>query len=74
MRTFYDAGKGRVFTVYYECEPEDTALRINGIQMEPDYAATFDITAVLVEGVDISDLLSDDVMEDIEQEIKGVSK
>jgi hypothetical protein len=74
MRHFYDAGEGRMLTVEYDYEPEDRALRINGIQMEPDYPATMDILAVLVEGVDIIDLLSDTTLADIEKQIWNGSK
>ena len=69
MRHFYDAGEGRMLTIEYDYEPEDIALRINGIQMEPDYPARMDILAVLVEGVDIIDLLSEEVLKTIEGEI-----
>ena len=69
MRHFYDAGDGRMLTIEYDYEPEDKALRINGIQMEPDYPARMDILAVLVEGVDIIDLLSEEVLKTIEGEI-----
>ena len=69
MRHFYDAGEGRMLTIEYDYEPEDIALRINGIQMEPDYPARMDIIAVLVEGVDIIDLLSEEVLKTIEGEI-----
>lgn len=69
MRHFYDAGDGRMLTIEYDYEPEDIALRINGIQMEPDYPARMDILAVLVEGVDIIDLLSEEVLKTIEGEI-----
>lgn len=69
MKQFYDAGGGRMLTIEYDYEPEDISLRINGIQMEPDYPARMDITAVLLEGVDIIDLLSDTTLADIEKEI-----
>jgi hypothetical protein len=69
MRTFYDAGEGRMLAVEYDVEPEDTALRINGIQMEPDYADRVELTAVLIEGVDVIDLLKEDVLDAIEKEI-----
>ena len=69
MKHFYDAGDGRMLTIEYDYEPEDIALRINGIQMEPDYPARMDIIAVLVEGVDIIDLLSEEVLKTIEGEI-----
>jgi hypothetical protein len=74
MRHFYDAGDRRVLTIEYDYEPEDKALRINGIQMEPDYPARMDILAVLVEGVDIIDLLSDATLADIEKQIWDGSK
>ena len=71
MRTLYDAGEGRMLTVDYDYEPEDIALRINGIQMEPDYAASVEITGVMLEGVDVIDLLSEGVLSDIALEIRG---
>jgi hypothetical protein len=74
MRHFYDAGDRRVLTIEYDYEPEDKALRINGIQMEPDYPARMDILAVLVEGVDVVDLLSDATLADIEKQIWDGSK
>jgi len=74
MKHFYDAGDGRMLTVEFDYEPEDKALRINGIQMEPDYPARMDILAVLVEGVDIIDLLSDTTLADIEKQIWDGSK
>jgi len=63
-----------MLTVEFDYEPEDKALRINGIQMEPDYPARMDILAVLVEGVDIIDLLSDATLADIEKQIWDGSK
>ncbi len=74
MKHFYDAGDGRMLTVEFDYEPEDKALRINGIQMEPDYPARMDILAVLVEGVDVVDLLSDATLADIEKQIWDGSK
>lgn len=71
MRHFYDAGDGRTLTIEYDYEPEDISLRVNGIQMEPDYPARLDILAVLVEGVDIIDLMSDTALADIEKAIWG---
>lgn len=71
MRTFYDAGDGRMLAVEYDVEPEETALRVNGIQMEPDYAATVEINSVMIEGVDVMDLLDPDLLADIEKEIKS---
>jgi len=71
MRTFYDAGDGRMLTVEYDYEPEDIALRSGGVPMEPDYADRIDITAVLIEGIDVIDLLDEDVLTDIEAEIRG---
>jgi len=69
MKHFYDAGEGRMFTVEFDYQPEDIALRVNGIQMEPDYPAQVDLLAVMVEGVDIIDLLSAEVLAAIESEI-----
>ena len=74
MKHFYDAGDGRMLTVEFDYEPEDKALRINGVQMEPDYPARMDILAVLVEGVDVVDLLSDTTLADIEKQIWDGSK
>ena len=71
MRTFYDAGEGRMLAVEYDVEPEDIALRVNGVQMEPDYAATVEINSVMIEGVDVMDLLDPDLLADIEKEIRG---
>jgi hypothetical protein len=59
-----------MLTVDYDYEPEDIALRVNGIQMEPDYPATVEITSVMHEGVDVMDLLDPDLLADIETEIK----
>ena len=73
MKHFYDAGEVRMLTVEFDYEPEDIALRVNGIQMEPDYPARVDLLAVMVEGVDIINLLRDDILEAIEAEIwKGI--
>jgi hypothetical protein len=71
MRTFYDAGEGRMLAVEYDVELKDIALRINGIQMEPDYAAVFEISSVMIEGVEVMDLLDPDLLADVEKEIKG---
>lgn len=71
MRTFYDAGNGRMLAVEYDCEPEDLALRSGGVPMEPDYAARVEIMSVMIEGVDVMDLLDDNVLKDIEAEIRG---
>ena len=71
MRTFYDAGLGRMLAVEYDVELKDIALRVNGIQMEPDYAAVFEINSVMIEGVEVMDLLDPDLLADVEKEIKG---
>lgn len=71
MRTFYDAGDGRMLAVEYDVELKDIALRVNGIQMEPDYAAVFEISSVMIEGVEVMDLLDPDLLADVEKEIKG---
>jgi hypothetical protein len=71
MRTFYDAGEGRMLAVEYDVELKDIALRINGIQMEPDYAAVFEISSVMIEGVEVMYLLDPDLLADVEKEIKG---
>jgi hypothetical protein len=71
MRTFYDAGDGRMLAVEYDYEPEDIALRVNGIQMEPDYAATVEINSVMIEGVEVMDLLDQEVLLDIVKDIRS---
>jgi hypothetical protein len=71
MRTFYDAGGDRMLSVEYDYEPEDISLRVNGIQMEPDYAATVEINSVMIEGVEVMDLLDQEVMLDIVKDIRS---
>jgi hypothetical protein len=73
MRYKY-SNDGRDFEVEYDSYPPDIALRINGIQAEPDYGGYVEIDAVTLLGVDVSDLLSEWVFEDIKDEIMGRSK
>ena len=62
---------GRRLDVTFSYTPEDVSLRINGIQAEPDYAESFEIEAVKLGGVDITDLLSEDLLTDIVTEIRS---
>ena len=62
---------GRRLDVTYSYTPEDISLRINGIQAEPDYPESFEIEAVKLGGVDITDLLAEDLITEIVTEIKG---
>jgi hypothetical protein len=55
--------------VNFDYTPEDVSLRINGIQAEPDYAASLDIESVCFKGEDILDLLDPDLLKAIESEI-----
>jgi hypothetical protein len=70
MRYMYE-NEGREFEVEYDLYPEDTALRINGIQAEPDYAALVEINSVTLLGVEVIDLLSESVYYDIKDKIMG---
>ena len=70
MRYIYE-NMGRDFEVDYDFYPEDKALRINGIQAEPDYPAYFALNSVKLLGVELIDVLSQYIMEDIEEELKG---
>ena len=71
MKTFYDAGIGRMLSVEYDYELEDIALRSSGVPMEPDYAAIVEITSVMIEGVEVIDLLDEDVLTAIEKQIRS---
>jgi len=73
MRYKYTS-EGRDFEVEYDSYPPDISLRINGMQAEPDYGGYVEINAVTLLGVDISDLLSEWVFEDIKYQIMGISK
>jgi hypothetical protein len=55
--------------VNFDYTPEDVSLRINGIQAEPDYAASLDIESVYFKGEDIFDLLDPALLKTIEKEI-----
>ena len=71
MRYIYE-NEDRIFEVEYDSYPPDTALRINGIQAEPDYAGYVEINSVTLLGVEIGDMLSEAAYEDIKDEIMGV--
>lgn len=73
MRYIYE-NMGREFEVHYEYYPEDIALRIHGIQAEPDYPAMTEITSVTLLGIEVVDMLSEAILEDIEEEIMGGRK
>ena len=60
---------GRDLMVNFDYTPEDVSLRINGIQAEPDYAASLDIESVYFKGEDIFDLLDPALLKTIEKEI-----
>jgi hypothetical protein len=70
MRTFYDAGEGRMLSVEYDYEPEGVALLSEGMPMEPEYADRVEIMSVMIEGVEVIDLLDEDVLDAIEAEIR----
>ena len=61
--------EGRDLMVNFDYTPEDVSLRINGIQAEPDYAASIEIESVYFKGEDIFDLLDPDLLKTIEKEI-----
>lgn len=73
MRYIYE-NAGRDFVVDYDAYPPDLALRINGIQAEPDYWGYVEINSVTLLGVEIGDLLSEGTYEDIKEEIMGRGK
>ena len=64
---------GRDFEVQYDSYPPDTSLRFNGIQAEPDYAGYVEINSVTLLGVEMIDLLSEWVLEEIQKDIMGVT-
>ena len=70
MRSIYE-NMGREFVVDYDAYPEDTALRINGIQAEPDYGPFVEINSVTLLGIEVIDMLSEAVYFDIKEEIMG---
>ena len=70
MRYIYE-NLGREFVVDYDAYPEDTALRINGIQAEPDYGPFVEINSVTLVGIEVIDMLSEAVYFDIKEEIMG---
>jgi hypothetical protein len=73
MRYIYE-NEDRIFEVEYDSYPPETALRINGIQAEPDYAGYVEINSVTMSGVEMIDLLSEAVYDDIRDRITGHSK
>ena len=60
---------GRDLMVNFDYTPADISLRINGIQAEPDYAASLEIESVYFKGEDIFDLLDPALLKTIEKEI-----
>jgi len=73
MRYKYE-DTGREFEVDYDHYPADISLRINGIQMEPDYPEMIEINSVTLLGIDVVDMLSEAVLAEIEEEILGGNK
>lgn len=71
MSHYLYKSEGRDLMVNFDYTPADISLRINGIQAEPDYAASLDIESVYFKGEDILDLLDPALIEKIEQEILG---
>jgi hypothetical protein len=71
MRTFYDAGDGRMLSVEYDYEPEGVALLSEGMPMEPEYADRVEIMSVMIEGVEVIDLLDEGVLTKIEKQIRS---
>ena len=59
--------------LYLECEVEFTPVEIGsrefgtGLQLEPDYAESMTILSIKVGGVDIMDVVSEHVLQDIVQ-------
>jgi hypothetical protein len=68
MRYIYNTD-GRELEVVYDHYAQDKALRVNGIQMEPDIPEYVEINGVEFKGEDILDLLSPTVLFAIEKEI-----
>ena len=60
---------GRDLMVNFDYAPEDISLRVNGIQAEPDYAASLEIESVYFKGEDIFDLLDPALLKTIEKKI-----
>jgi hypothetical protein len=73
MRYIYE-DTGREFEVDYDHYPADIALRINGIQAEPDYPEMIEINSVTLLGIEMVDMLSEAVLEEIEEAIMGRGK
>jgi hypothetical protein len=71
MKTFYDAGIGRMLSVEYDYEPEGVALLSEGMPMEPEYADRVEIMSVMIEGVEVIDLLDEGVLTKIEKQIRS---
>ena len=71
MKTFYDAGDGRMLSVEYDYEPEGVALLSEGMPMEPEYADRVEIMSVMIEGVEVIDLLDEGVLTKIEKQIRS---
>jgi hypothetical protein len=71
MKTFYDAGDGRMLSVEYDYEPEGVALLSEGMPMEPEYADRVEIMSVMIEGVEVMDLLDQDVLLAVEKQIRS---
>jgi hypothetical protein len=71
MSHYLYRSEGRDLMVNFDYTPEDVSLRINGIQAEPDYAASLDIESVYFKGEDIFDLLDPALLKKIEKEILG---
>ena len=71
MSHYLYRSEGRDLMVSFDYTPADTSLRINGIQAEPDYAASLDIESVYFKGEDILDLLDPALLKKIEKEILG---
>lgn len=57
-------------TCHMEYEPAERGSREygSGLQLEPDYPASMTLVAAYLRGVDITEILSDDMKEEIEVE------
>jgi len=73
MRYMY-IHEGRDFEVQYDSYPPDLSLRMNGIQAEPDYAGYVEVNSVTLLGIELIDLLSEAVLEEIVEDIMGVKQ
>ena len=71
MSHYLYRSEGRDLMVNFDYTPADISLRINGIQAEPDYAASLDIESVYFKGEDILDLLDPELLCTIRSEILG---